>query len=322
MAAHTHDKNHMKILFASFLLFGSLAAHATGQTFSYSLTSREAFLHTVSDNPAPPLILDLAQLGIAPGQWLRLGTHGAYTIFNGSTDDNHHLIGVFSSSSTLQGTAALHRVVDAIAAGGAYVSGNTWHGNQPTDVPEDFFCSRTGRGENIDIEVPAGATHLFLGIHDSLYSDNSDPNGDFGADLTVLTQPQLPGTGEHVALRSTASGGAPDELDVQPAIPGSSMVAQLRDPLGFRGGDLFVFVAEAKATGTASPQLLPRLWMGNLLVVHFGLIGTQSTWSENFSLVTPTGFSGTTLVIQSGVLSPAARNGIFQTTHAHQFELQ
>jgi len=312
----------MKTFTAAVLLLSSLTAHAIGQTHSYSLDPKSTFLRSFADVTLAPTVLDLTQLGIAPGQWLRVGTHGNYSHYHNGPDDHQSLIGVFSASATLQATNVTQRVPDAIVAGGQYVSGNTYNGNYVTDITQDLFASRRNWRNFIDVEVPAGATHLFLGVHDTLYHDNTDPDGDFGCDVTVLPQPSLPGTGEHVELRSTASGGTPDELDVQPASPGSVMVSQLTAPTGFVDNQLFVFVADTKATGATSPQLLPSLWMGNLLVVHFGFVGTDLSWSDSFSLTAPAGLAGTTLVIQAGVLTSIARNGTYQMTHAHQFELQ
>ncbi len=37
--------------------------------------------------------------------------------------------------------------------------------------------------------VPKGATHLFLGPLDSLYDDNTDPNGDYSVRITTVPVP-------------------------------------------------------------------------------------------------------------------------------------
>ena len=41
------------------------------------------------------------------------------------------------------------------------------------------------------IVSPVGATHLFITAHDSLYYDNTDPDGDLAVRVTVL--PGVPG---------------------------------------------------------------------------------------------------------------------------------
>jgi hypothetical protein len=49
-----------------------------------------------------------------------------------------------------------------------------------TDIPEDF------RVANTIVQVPFGASHLFIAAHDIYYSDNSDPDGDFGVRITQV----------------------------------------------------------------------------------------------------------------------------------------
>ena len=36
------------------------------------------------------------------------------------------------------------------------------------------------------VQVPFGASHLFIAAHDIYYSDNSDPDGDFGVRITQV----------------------------------------------------------------------------------------------------------------------------------------
>ena len=56
-----------------------------------------------------------------------------------------------------------------------------------TDIPEDF------RIANTVVQVPVGATYLFVAAHDIYYSDNSDPDGDYGVRITPLTSvPETP----------------------------------------------------------------------------------------------------------------------------------
>ena len=195
------------------------AATATAQTFTFPLDPKASYLRTNNDVSAAPLVLNLASLGIAPGQWLRIGTTGFYRSIAGGPDTYRSLAGVFSSSTTLLPETDQFRVVDAIAAGPAVQSGPTFVGSLPIDIPEDFDCSRLGWASSMDVMVPANATHLFLGTHESFFSDNVDPNGDFAAVVTLLAPPTMPGTGEHLVLKS-AVGGAPaltPDVHLEPA---------------------------------------------------------------------------------------------------------
>lgn len=305
------------------LLLSSLVmATAAAQTWTFPMDPRAAYLRTNNDTPTAPLVLDLATLGIAPGQWLHLETTGAYRYINGGTDSYRSLVGVFSSSTTLLGTNVLQRVVDAIAAGPAVVSGPTFFGQLPIDIPQDFDASRFGYGNGIDVRVPAGANYLFLGTHDSLYNDNVDPNGDFGAVVSIAQAPSLAGTGEHITLRSTVTGNPVAWPDTHPTPAGATMTAELQYPLGLIDGSIYVLLAETVPTGSPAPNPLPGLWSANLLVVRVGILPATAGFTDSWSLVAPPGFAGTTLLVQGGALSSLARNGLFETTAAHRFVLQ
>ncbi len=304
---------------SSLLVFaGGIAA----QTWSFPLDPRRTYLRTNSDAPLSPLVLDLASLGIAPGQWLRIGSTGGFRYVNGGQDGFRSLIGVFSGSATLLATSMQQRVVDAIAAGPDFTSGGTYYGNLPIDVPEDFMCSRELWDNGIDVPVPPGATHLFLGVHDSLYSDNGDPNGDYGAVVTVVPTPSLPGTGEHLTLTSAVNGTPAALPDVHAAPPGSTMVAELHHPVGFLDGEIYVFFADVIATGGQAPNPLPGLWSANLILLQLGIVPNTPGWTDTWTLQAVAGYPGTTVIVQAGALSARARNGVFETTAAHRFEWQ
>jgi hypothetical protein len=90
------------------------------------------------------------------------------------------MIGVFSSGTTLLAPDVFHRVPGAMDAGLSMTSWNTLFGNMSTDIPEDFRVAST------IVQVPFGASHLFIAAHDIYYSDNSDPDGDFGVRITQV----------------------------------------------------------------------------------------------------------------------------------------
>lgn len=300
----------------------AVAATSTAQSWSFALSPRVTFLRTSNDQPQPPLVLDLAAIALSPGQWLRIETTGDFRYINGGTDTHCSLCGVFSNSATLLATNVQQRVPGAIAAGPAFPSGGTFSGNLPMDIAQDFFISRNLWDSGIQVEIPNGATHLFLGVHDSLYNDNVDPDGDYGVVVTLLPTPALPGTGEHVVLASSVGGTPALQPQLWNAPAGSTVTAQLRYPLGFVDGALYAFVGDTMATGGAVPQLLPRLWMGNLLVLQFGLLPASPSFTDSWQLQVPAGLNGVTLLVQGGALTPNARNGTYETTDAHRFVLQ
>ena len=70
--------------------------------------------------------------------------------------------------------------------------------------------------------VPAGASHLFLSVHDGTYGffgNNTDPNSDFHAVFSVVTPPLLHGSEEHCELRTGVNGTPSASPDVKPASP-------------------------------------------------------------------------------------------------------
>jgi hypothetical protein len=79
---------------------------------------------------------------------------------------------VFSASGTILASDQAARVPDAIDASTDTVTDPTSAGDLATDIPEDFLCA------DVIVPVPSGATHLFVGVNDSAYGDNGDPDGD------------------------------------------------------------------------------------------------------------------------------------------------
>lgn len=299
-----------------------LAAGLAAQTFTYPLNPRATYLRTNLDSPLPPLVLDLAALGIAPGTWLRVGTTGAFRYINGGQDTYQSLVGVFSSNNQLLASNVQQRVPGAIASGPAFPSGSTYNGGLPMDVVEDFFCSRNTWANEITVQVPAGATHLFLGVHDSLYNDNVDPNGDYAAVVSIAPNPTQPGTGEHLELRTAIGAPTVSYPDVRNATPGAPAIVEIHHPTGFLDGSLYLFVGNLIPTGAPAPNPLPGLWIGELVVLQYGVIPNTPGWTATWSASTPGGLGGNTFLVQGAALSSAARNGVFVTTNAHRLQLQ
>ncbi len=309
------------------LLQSLLAAAALGlclpaQTFTFPLNPRATFLRTNSDSPVAPLVVDLVGLGVAPGSWLRIGSTGGFRYVNGGQDGFRALVGVFSAGSTVLATNLQQRVPGAIAAGPAYPSANTYIGGLPMDIPQDFFCSRNGWADSVVVEVPGGATHLLLGVHDSLYNDNVDPNGDHAAVVTVVPTPPLPGTGEHLEMRGGVAMAPAFSPSLHQAPAGSLMQVELAQPVGFADGATFALLGDVFPTGTVPGSAQLRVWSADPIVLLISTVPNTPGWALPVSIQTPPGLLGTTLLLQGGALVQTARNGWYETTTAHRFELQ
>lgn len=167
-------------------LAAALTAPAQAQVF-ITPDVRAAFIHTASaDSSTTAVPVELASIGVAPGDYLRIRSVGAFDC-GPCPDNNRTTMAAFSSTAEILAPALLNRLPGAIDTGVEFISANTFYGNQPTDIPEDFLVY--GVSQNITevrIRVPAAAAYLFITPHDSLYEDNSDPDGDHRYELTVI----------------------------------------------------------------------------------------------------------------------------------------
>lgn len=132
-----------------------------------------------SDSPSDPLIIELDEIGIAPGTRLRMRTLGEF-INSPSGARRNDAIGVFSSSMQLLGISERNRVVDAIDAGEDRVTDNTFENNHITDIDEDFRIDE----ERMEIVVPTNAQYLFVGNADSKQADNSETSQGFRVEIS------------------------------------------------------------------------------------------------------------------------------------------
>ncbi len=262
-------------LAAAALALTSFAAPLSAQTTTVPIDPRVAFLHVNSDNALNAPAISLASLGAAPGKCLRLSRLGNFD--NGPGGDTFtSMIGVFSSSSVLLAGSNLHRVPGAIDAGIDVLTSNTYFGNQVTDIDEDFSISTTGV-DDIVIKVPAGAAFLFVCPSDQLFQDNSDPNGNYALQVTVVgcwtnLGHGLAGAGGTPLLTGTGTliGGEPITLDLTGAKANSSAALIVgfgvaNAPL--KGGTLVPtpdLIITGLPTGPAGALSLPAAWPAGL----------------------------------------------------------
>ena len=185
-------KKILQLLSFSCLL---LLSHTEAMALSFSIDPLRTFLFTHNDpwsgngSVALSIPIVLGDVGISGGDLIQLDQLGDY--YDGyagygvgvnvpALDVFTEMIGVFSNSSMLLEPDVLHRVPGAMDAGIGVLSWNTLYGDMTTNIPEDF------RVANTILQVPLGATHLFIATHDIYYSDNSDPDGDYGVRITQL----------------------------------------------------------------------------------------------------------------------------------------
>lgn len=139
---------------------------------------RAAYLRTFSTDDAPDAVpIALSEVGLRPGHWVRLKQVGT---FSNRGVEMTQQAAVFSGDERIHRSGERHRIPGAIDAGEDHVSGSSSRVPLENDIPEDFLV------EDVSVEIPAGATHLFVAVPDVYYSDNDDPDGDFGVRITKL----------------------------------------------------------------------------------------------------------------------------------------
>lgn len=153
-----------------------------------------SYLRINGDSAADTVPIDLASLGIAAGDNIRLERLGDWEAGGGcSFEACTGLAGVFSASNLLLGSDQLNRVQDAIDAGPDIITGPTQSGGLPTDIPEDFRISTEffefPQVASVIVQVPPLASYLFVAVPDIRYGDNSDPDGDFALQIQVVPEP-------------------------------------------------------------------------------------------------------------------------------------
>jgi hypothetical protein len=162
-----------------------------GRELFWSVNSKSSYLLTANlDQTKPPLVIELADVGAAPGDVLRLTRVGTFARTSTLKDGTlTALAGVFSSNATVLGMNERARVPGAIDAGTDVTTGAVIHCElivvclpTSTNIPQDFLID-----PSVDVTVPAGATHLIAApLSPGLfYSDNSS----FGFGVTVEVLP-------------------------------------------------------------------------------------------------------------------------------------
>lgn len=278
-------------------LLALLAPSPGAQSIQVKIDVQAAFLRTWAfDASTDTVPLPLSLLGPVQGKTLRIDTSGDWD--NGPGGDEFDLLhAVFSASATLLPKTQQFRVPDALDAGKDTFTSLTAFGNEPTDIPEDFLVAAAPSLQQVAVRVPDGATHLFLAAPDVYYEDNSDPDADYFARVTVI------GTW----------------IDLGQALAGAAGLPVLAGQGEMLGGDPWSLVLEdaapdAPAWLVAGFSALQAPFRGGVLVPAVDLlVGPLSTGPEGgFELSTtwPAGLpSGTTLWLQAWIQDPAGPKG-------------
>lgn len=306
----------------AFSVLGSAAAQVT-----IPINPKATYLRVANNDAGvlPSPAIPLSVVGTGPGQWVQIAATGGYSI-NGGADTNRNLLCVFSSSPSLAIPGASPRVLGALPAGPAWATQPVASPFAATDVAEDFIVARTNWQTSTLVQVPAGATHVFLAVFNpssstSTYSPNTDPNGDFAAVFTPATPSTLQGTAEHAELRTGVNAATTATPDVKPASPFATVSVDVAQRYGGFQNVIFLVAANVHTTGAPGPVgPLPGFHVGtDFILVQTGVM---STAPGQWSFFVPPGFAGNTIVTQGFFLSDYARNGLLMSTEAHRIELQ
>lgn len=152
-----------------------------GKPLTYVINPKGTYLHHVNEpNPQAPLVIDLAEIDVLPGDTLRITREGRWEGF--LQGNQQRVAAVFSSTDELSPvvppaivrvnfwhwlTFRSNRVPGAIEAGWNVVTPRTFAHWNWTDIPQDFEITGT-----VEIVVPSNARYLFLSPIDIAYSDN------------------------------------------------------------------------------------------------------------------------------------------------------
>ena len=157
-----------------------------GSALYHGVNAKSSYLRAwPGDSPTAPRVIALADLGVAPGETLRLDAIGSYadttTLEDGSKTT---MTAVFSSTSELRASSQRNRIPGAIDAGTDINTGSflscflIFCSVQSSDIAQDFRVDPTRT-----VVVPPGANYLFVAPlpPSRKWSDNSGFG--FGVDV-------------------------------------------------------------------------------------------------------------------------------------------
>ncbi len=136
---------------------------------TFPIPARATYLRVHADSGAVDAVpLDLVRLGVAVGDTLSFYITGRAVIDPPTATRTHDVIAVFSADAALGPRDVVNRVAGALEAGTDILTLPTGVDSLTTDIPEDFYATRSS------VIVPPGARQLFLAVHDRYYTDNEN----------------------------------------------------------------------------------------------------------------------------------------------------
>lgn len=147
------------------------------------LSPRATFLRTSPTGAEDARVLSLRELGLSPGDSVRLVRLGRWA--QGTGQAYGHLLAVFSASDSLAPHDRRYRVPAALDAGPRRATGRHPIGGWATDIPQDFSFGGPHQ-DSVTVRVPDGASHLFLGVDDLLVGDNTVADSILGVRIVPL----------------------------------------------------------------------------------------------------------------------------------------
>lgn len=180
----------IKIYTTCFFLCGLLLISMSTLATTISIDPKSTFLRTSSNDTAAvnSIAIELTSLGLSAGDYVRLEQLGDLSQKTGNPDTAvGYMLGVFSGSNILLNSSMLDRVKGAIDSGSDVLTAPTFFQSLATNIAEDFAVT------DIVLQIPVGSLYLFVASSDSYYSDNSDPDGDYGVRITQVFPVSLPG---------------------------------------------------------------------------------------------------------------------------------
>ena len=205
----------------------------------------------VADPAQAPTQVLLSAFGAAPGSVITLTRTGDYQAGNGTafTDSSSSMVAVFVDAQgnriapqTFLGTTTPNQLSGLV-----------------TNVPEDFWVVVNAVTR---VVVPVGAVALQFSVNDSFFSDNSDPDGDFG--VTVRVADAATNYGGSDLLFGTSGPDVIQGGDGADSLAGGSGDDQLSGGLG---NDVFYGGAGSDVMSGGEQRTLP--WSTNLLAADF-----------------------------------------------------
>ncbi|HTO55233.1 MAG TPA: hypothetical protein VMR50_17755 [Myxococcota bacterium] len=162
-----------------------------GNDIFYGVNSKSSYLEAGAvDQPQPPVVIALADIGAKAGDRLKIARVGTWDETTELKDGNSTAAGaVFSSSNVILGTnqrnrvkGALHTAAPNYVTGGFTIACIIWPfcTIETTDIPQDFAIANSPT-----VTIPTGAKYLVIGTTSKTLTWGDNSGFGFGVALTV-----------------------------------------------------------------------------------------------------------------------------------------